>query len=174
MNINLVFNFLKAFLGAFYDKGIGSIFWGFLHIFYNDGYRDAFVNYTDQFGAGEWAVAIIFIILIVAALVAVVWLIVWGLTKLIRINKNAVLPQDLVEECANLKKQIIKMSAEKDRILGMKVSDIGAFGGEDEEEGGEEEGKIKEGESRFYKLSEIDQIYENYVPPVYDDEITLP
>ncbi len=173
MNINLVFNFLKAFLGAFYDKGIGSIFWGFLHIFYNDGYRDAFVNYTDQFGAGEWAVAIIFIVLIVAALVAIVWLIVWGLTKLIRINKNAVLPQDLVEECANLKKQIIKMSAEKDRILGMKVSDIGAFGGEEDEEGGEE-GKIKEGESRFYKLTEIDQIYENYVPPVYDDEITLP
>jgi 5-methylcytosine-specific restriction endonuclease McrBC GTP-binding regulatory subunit McrB len=55
----------------------------------------------------------------------------------------------------------------------MKVSDIGAFGGEEDEEGGEE-GKIKEGESRFYKLSEIDQIYENYVPPVYDDEITLP
>ncbi|MBR2333933.1 MAG: AAA family ATPase, partial [Clostridia bacterium] len=173
MNINLVFNFLKAFLGAFYDKGIGSIFWGFLHIFYNDGYRDAFVNYTDQFGAGEWAVAIIFIILIVAALVAIVWLIVWGFIKLIRINKNAVLPQDLVEECANLKKQIIKMSAEKDRILGMKVSDIGNYNGEDEEEGGEE-GKIKEGESRFYKLTEIDQIYENYVPPVYDDEITLP
>ena len=125
MNINLVFKFLKAFLGSFYDKGIGSIFWGFLHIFYNEGYRDAFVNYTDQFGAGEWAVAIIFIILIVAALVAIVWLIVFGIMKLIRINKNAVLPQDLVEECANLKKQIIKMSAEKDRILGMKVSDIG-------------------------------------------------
>lgn len=25
MNINLVFEFLKAFLGAFYDKGLGSI-----------------------------------------------------------------------------------------------------------------------------------------------------
>ena len=176
MNINLVFKFLKAFLGSFYDKGIGSIFWGFLHIFYNEGYRDAFVNYTDQFGAGEWAVAIIFIILIVAALVAIVWLIVFGIMKLIRINKNAVLPQDLVEECANLKKQIIKMSAEKDRILGMKVSDIGNYTGEEGEEGeeGASEEAVKAGESRFYKLTEIDQIYENYVPPVYDDEITLP
>ena len=176
MNINLVFKFLKAFLGSFYDKGIGSIFWGFLHIFYNEGYRDAFVNYTDQFGAGEWAVAIIFIILIVAALVAIVWLIVFGIMKLIRINKNAVLPQDLVEECANLKKQIIKMSAEKDRILGMKVSDIGNYTGEEGEEGeeGSSEEAVKAGESRFYKLTEIDQIYENYVPPVYDDEITLP
>lgn len=172
MNINLVFEFLKAFLGAFYDKGIGSIFWGILHIFYNDGYKEAFANYTKQFGAGEWAVAMIFVILIVAAIVAVVVLLILGLRKLARLKKNAVLPQDLVEECANLKKQIIKMSAEKDRILGMRVSDIGTYEGEDEAQEGEE-GKVKEGESRFYKLTEIDRLYENYVPPVYDDEITL-
>lgn len=177
MNITLVFRFLRAFLGSFYDKGLGSIFWGFLHIFYNEGYRDAFIDYTDQFGAGEWAVAIIFIILIVAALIAIVWLIIFGLLKLIRINKNAVLPRDLVEECANLKRQIIKMSAEKDRILGMKVSDIGPLG-EEGEEGAEidadAEAASKAGESRFYKLTEIDEIYRDYVPPVYDDEITLP
>ena len=70
--------------------------------------------------------------------------------KLIRINKNAVLPQDLVEECANLKKQIIKMSAEKDRILGMKVSDIGNYTGEEGEEGEQaSEEAVKAGESRF-------------------------
>lgn len=174
MNINLVFEFLKAFLGAFYDKGIGSIFWGIIHIFYNDGYADAFKNYTEYFGAGEWAVAIIFIILIVAAIVAVIVLIALGIRKLVRISNAKVLPQDLVEECANLKKQIIKMSAEKDRILGMRVSDIGNYEGEEEGEGEKKEEQSPTGESRFYKLTEIDKIYENYVPPVYDDEITLP
>ena len=174
MNINLVFEFLKAFLGAFYDKGIGSIFWGIIHIFYNDGYTDAFKNYTEYFGAGEWAVAIIFIILIVAAIVAVIVLIALGIRKLVRISNAKVLPQDLVEECANLKKQIIKMSAEKDRILGMRVSDIGNYEGEEEGEGEKKEEQSPTGESRFYKLTEIDKIYENYVPPVYDDEITLP
>lgn len=175
MNINLVFEFLKAFLGAFYDKGIGSIFWGIIHIFYNDGYSDAFKNYTDNFGGGEWAVAIIFIILIVAAIVAVLVLAGLGIRKLIRISKTKVLPQDLVEECANLKKQIIKMSAEKDRILGMRVSDIGNYEGEEEGEDGEKkQEQSPTGESRFYKLTEIDKIYENYVPPVFDDEITLP
>ena len=174
MNINLVFEFLKAFLGAFYDKGIGSIFWGIIHIFYNDGYTDAFKNYTEYFGAGEWAVAIIFIILIVAAIVAVIVLIALGIRKLVRIGKAKVLPQDLVEECVNLKKQIIKMSAEKDRILGMRVSDIGNYEGEEEGAGEKKEEQSPTGESRFYKLTEIDKIYENYVPPVYDDEITLP
>ena len=112
-----VFVFLKAFLGAFYDKGIGSIFWGFLHIFYNEGYRDAFKNYTANFSGGEWAVAILFIVLIVAAVVALIVLAILGLRKLARLSKTKVLPQDLVEECANLKKQLIKMSAEKDRII---------------------------------------------------------
>lgn len=172
MNIDIVFEFLRAFLGAFYDKGIGSIFWGFLHIFYNEGYTDAVKNYTSQFGAGEWAVAIIFIILIVAVIVAIIVLIILGLRKLIRLSKAKVLPQDLVEECANLKKQIIKMSAEKDRILSMRVSDIGNYNGEEEE--GEKKEEAQTGESRFYKLTEIDKIYADYVPPVYDDEITLP
>ncbi len=178
MNINLVFEFLKAFLGAFYDKGIGSIFWGFLHIFYNEGYSDAFKNYTQYFGAGEWAVAIIFIILIVAVIVAIIVLLILGLRKLARLGKAKVLPQDLVEECANLKRQIIKMSAEKDRILSMRVSDIGNYEGEEEEGEYYEEEESQDigqyGESRFYKLTEIDRIYEDYVPPVYDDEITLP
>ncbi|MBQ3755251.1 MAG: hypothetical protein II867_03740, partial [Clostridia bacterium] len=168
-----VFQFLKAFLGAFYDKGIGSIFWGFLHIFYNDGYTEAFKTYTSNFSGGEWAVAILFIVLIVAAIVAVVVLAILGLRKLARLGKAKVLPQDLVEECANLKRQLIKMSAEKDRILGMRVSDVGNYNGEEGEEGEENKDAAKAGESRFYKLTEIDKIYEDYVEPVYDDEMTL-
>ena len=168
-----VFVFLKAFLGAFYDKGIGSIFWGFLHIFYNDGYREAFANYTSNFSGGEWAVAILFIVLIAAAIVAIIVLAILGLRKLARLSKAKVLPQDLVEECANLKKQLIKMSAEKDRILGMRVSDVGNYTGEEGEEGEENKEAAKAGESRFYKLTEIDKIYADYVPPVFDDEMTL-
>ena len=68
------------------------------------------------------------------------------------------------------------MSAEKDRILGMKVSDIGNYDGEEGSgEGGEagSEEAVKAGESRFYKLTEIDQLYADYVDPMYDDSITL-
>ena len=175
MDIQNVFTFLRAFLGAFYDKGLGAIFWGFLHMFYNDGYGDAFQLFGGM-TTGEKAVGMIFVILIVIAILALVVLIIFGIRKLLRINRNVVLPQDLVEECANLKKQIIKMSAEKDRILGMKVSDIGNYDGEEGSgEGGEagSEEAVKAGESRFYKLTEIDQLYADYVDPMYDDSITL-
>ncbi|HKL93968.1 MAG TPA: hypothetical protein VJZ69_01630 [Clostridia bacterium] len=169
MNINAVFKFLLAFLGAFYEQGLARIFWGVIGIFNYKEYKDALQSATVGFGAGEWAISSIFIILIAAILGAIVWFVVFLLRKMIRIRKNSVLPQDLVEECANLKHQIVKMSAEKDRILGMRVSSIGFQDGEEE---GEEK-KAKEGESRFYKLTEIDVLYENYVEPVYDDEITL-
>ncbi|MDD4839820.1 MAG: hypothetical protein PHE93_04030 [Clostridia bacterium] len=170
MNINAVFKFLTAFLGAFYDQGLARIFWGIIGIFNYKEYKEALDSTTAGFGAGEWAVSSIFIILIAAILVAIIWFVVFLLRKMIRLRRNSVLPQDLVEECANLKHQIVRMSAEKDRILGMRVSDIGFQDGD--EEGGDEK-KVKEGESRFYKLSEIDALYENYVDPVYDDEITL-
>jgi hypothetical protein len=171
MNINAVFNFLTAFLGAFYEQGLARIFWGIIGIFNYVEYKEALEEATVGFGAGEWAVASIFIVLIAAILVAIIWFVIFFLRKAIRLRKNAVLPQDLVEECANLKRQIVKMSAEKDRILGMRVSDIGfQEGGEEGEEG---EKKVKDGESRFYKLTEIDRLYENYIDPVYDDEVTL-
>ncbi len=42
-----------------------------------------------------------------------------------------------------------------------------------EEEAEEEQEDVGE-ESRFYKLSQVDKEYENYVAPEYDNEITLP
>ena len=165
MNIQNVFTFLKYFLTGF--EGVGALFW-------NDDYGVAW-QFWSTLGTGEKAVSLIFVILIVIAVIAAIILIIFGFRKLGRLNKNAVLPQDLVEECANLKKQIIKMSAEKDRILGMKVSDIGNYEGGEEGEGGDAdaEAAAKAGESRFYKLTEIDQLYEDYVDPMYDDSITL-
>ena len=43
---------------------------------------------------------------------------------------------------------------------------------EDEDE--EDENAVKEGESRFYKLTQVDLEYADYVPPVYNNDITLP
>ena len=38
----------------------------------------------------------------------------------------------------------------------------------------EDENAVKEGESRFYKLTQVDLEYENYVAPQYNNDITLP
>jgi hypothetical protein len=174
-----VFKFLQSFLGVFYEGGIKRIFLGIIGMFNVLDYAQVFKDYKN---AGiitegwQWFVISLFILLIVAILVAIIWFLVFFIRRGIRLRKNIVLPQDLVEEITNLKRQLVKMSAEKDRILSMRVSKLGDYDpnreeSEEEGEGGSTE--VKEGESRFYKLTEIDRIYENYVPPVYDDEITL-
>ena len=57
--------------------------------------------------------------------------------------------------------------------IGLNPNEISELTGEEIESlnNGEEEGT---GESRFYKLTEIDQLWADYVPPVYDNDITLP
>ncbi len=44
----------------------------------------------------------------------------------------------------------------------------------DDEEEETNENVLGEDESRFYKLTQVDKAYENYTPPAYDNEITLP
>mgnify|MGYP000840326398 FL=1 len=58
-------------------------------------------------------------------------------------------------------------------IIGLNPNEISELTGEEIESlnNGEEEDT---GESRFYKLTEIDKLWADYVPPVYDNDITLP
>lgn len=49
---------------------------------------------------------------------------------------------------------------------------VGGTGSSDDDE--DEDGALKEGESRFYKLTQVDLEYADYVAPEYDNNITLP
>lgn len=170
--MSIIMQFIRDFLGVLYE-GISDIFFGIFgglfQIFNFPKYVKVFQFYKDDFTFGNWLVAILFVVLLIAMLAALIWVVAYLIRKAIRRRKNVVLPQDLLDEIVTLKKQIVKMSAEKDRILSLKVSNIG----NDEAGEGKEDTPVKEGESRFYKLTEIDRLYENYVEPVYDNEITL-
>ncbi len=168
---------LEKVVNAFFGKdGFLGIFLSIVNMFNIANYIEIFKENSDS-TAGEKAIAIVVLILIVIVLVAIIWFIVLFFRKLFRRKSGSVLPQDLIDEIAVLKKQIVKMSQEKDRILGLKVGGVaGIGGGEEEAEGGEEDSsKIKEGESRFYKLTEVDQYYlsEDYKPREYDNSFDL-
>ena len=81
---------------------------------------------------------------------------------------------DLVDEINSLKKELVKTTKEKDRILGLKI----AYQGYDileGEEGEDTSSEKKEGESRFYKLTEVDNIYldPSYTPIEFDNSYNL-
>ncbi|MBE5763920.1 MAG: hypothetical protein E7338_06870 [Clostridiales bacterium] len=176
--------FIKDFLGVLWG-GISEIFIGIFKglfdMFNFPNYYATFVKYSGGWSAGNWVVAILIVLVVVIVLAALIWLVIWGITRIVGKLRTRVVNQDLVDEIHNLKRQIIKLNQEKDRILGMKVTGLGneglledAAGEEGEKKEGEEENAPQK-ESRFYKLTEVDAIYasENAPHHEYDDNFTL-
>ena len=182
----MVANFFKEFLGIFFGgilglfysgpelNNYGGFFGALRQMFAVDLYIQTFKQYNDKLSAGQWVLAVLCCLLVVAVLVAFIWVAAYfGKRFFKKLFGDKVLNQDLLDEIDSLKRELIKTTREKDRILGLKV----AYQGYDileGEEGEDVKSEKKEGESRFYKLTEVDAKYEHpdYKPPEYDNTIT--
>lgn len=180
--MDTVFKFLFDFLGQFFGS-LWSIITGFFGGIGGAFDFPAYINiinaYTTELGGLAWGIAILAIVLLVAVLVLAVWLIVVGLKKFIRSHRRRKDTNSLVNEVQALNKEVMRLNLEKDKILSMKVSQIGLNPNEISELTGEELEALNNGEeeeqagTRFYKLAEIDTLWADYQPPVYDNNITL-
>ena len=182
--MDTVFKFLFEFLGQFFGS-LWSIITGFFggigEAFNFPAYVNIINGYTTELGGLAWGIAILAIVLLIAVLALLVWIIVVSLKKFIRGHRRRKDTNSLVKEVQALNKEVMRLNLEKDKILSMKVSQIGLNPNEIAELTGEEiealnkqDTPIDEVESRFSKLSKVDAQWADYVPPVYDNEITLP
>lgn len=188
----IVTKFIAEFLNQFFIKGVWGIFkgigLGIANIFNIPEYISIFKSWSGDFTAVDWILAILTVVATLIVFVAVILLFVVLIRKYIRVRKTLVDQEELLNEVGNLNREIIKLHNEKERILAMKVSQLGLKPGEspfieqDENAQGEEGEKKEEGEidksaddySRFYKCTQVDIELEGYVAPEYDNEITLP
>lgn len=181
--MDTVFAFLFSFLGQFFGSLwsiITGLFNGIAGMFNFPKYVNVIKEFTTELGGLAWVIAIIAIIVLAAVFVLIVWLIIVAVKKFIKSRQRRKDTDSLVKEVQALNKEVMRLNLEKDKILSMKVSQIGLnpneiaeLTGEEIETltGGEEE---ETGDKRFYKLAEIDELWADYQPPVYDNEITLP
>jgi len=134
-------------------------------------------DYTSELGGLEWVIAIFAMLLLAAVLVFLVMLVVLSLKKFFRYKKKVKDTGDLVAEVNHLTKEVMRLNLEKDKILSMKVSQIGLNPNEISELTGEEMEALNNGEEettqRFYKLCHIDEVWADYQPPIYNNTITL-
>ncbi len=175
--------FLKIFfggiLGLFYaDTALGNrggIIGALVQMFNIPEYVALFRTYKEQMSTGAMVGAVFCFILVIAVLCVLLWLAIFYGKRLVKkIFGDKVLNQDLLDEINALKKELVKTTKEKDRILGLKI----AYQGYDileGEEGEDTSSEKKEGESRFYKLTEVDNYYAdpNYVPREFDNTVSL-
>ena len=173
-----LFEFLKQFFGSIF-KGVVDV----LQAFNFKAYYDIINNFAGQGELGKgvaWAIAIVAMLLLAAVLGLIIFFIVKGIMKFTKFKRKAKDTNDLVNEVNALNKEVMRLNLEKDKILSMKVSQIGLNPNEISELTGEELEALNAGEEeeeatgRFNKLVAIDEEWADYQPEPYDWDVTLP
>ncbi len=177
------FDWFYAFLTTMIDgvwKIISGIFGGIFQIFNIVEYVKQFNTYKDAFGVMDWIFAIISFIIVMAIWAIIIYLLVMLIRKYIRFRQSKVGQEDILEEMAELHRDVIRLTKEKERILALKIGEtniprelidnIYEDAPETESEEGESSGEIL---PRFAKLDAIDQKYLYFTPPDYPNDFTL-
>jgi len=174
--VKFLVDVLSQFFGGFW-KMFSNIFIGIVDIVNFPAYISSLAKYCKEFGAGGWILAILTMLIIIALIVGIVMLVYFLVKRYIRIRKMRANNDQLIEEIGNLNSQVIRLTKEKDRILALKglpnASGISITTTDDEQQ--ESSSALKEGESRFYKLTQVDQEYQDYdrEAEVFDNQISL-
>ena len=181
--MDLFVRFLYDFLTLFFEglkKIFLGLFTGIMDIFNLKRYYEVIKFYSEDLSTTEWILVILAALCVLIILGTIIFLAYLLIRKYIRLRKSLVEQEELLEEVANLNRDVLKLTQEKDKILAMKVSQLGLKPNESNIEdidgiNGESNNEmLKEGESRFSKLSLIDEEYKDYVVEDYHNTFTLP
>ena len=199
---------MDNFLRYFYQD-IGRVFMSFVDIFasffnflnylLNFPMRIEIISaYEEDFGTMDWIMLLVANLALMALIVALIWGLVKLCKKLFRFKVSVKDYQAMEKQVRQLQRDILRANYEKDKLLAMRMSQLGVepmepVNLEDEEEKKEEEAGeeteefvpnsnrntfqppcVDPGESRFFRLTSVDNYFKTlYQPPVFDNEIGL-
>ena len=166
--------------GEFFTKFMEPFFEGLLNIFKGIGQGIGqmfnFVNYiivindykSDLTGVGM-VIMILSIILLLALFAVIIFLVYKAIRTYVRYRRNVKKEDQLIEEIEVLNNEVLKLKRQN-----AKISELTNENGEIEyDEEGNVKGELKEGESRFFKLSTVDAKFSEYTPEEIHNSFTL-
>ena len=176
--MNTFIRFLFEFLSVFFEgvlSIVNGIINGFAKMFNIKQYANVIENYKVEFSGSEWIAVVIAIIFMMAILGVIIFLIVLFVRKYFRFRKTLVEQESLLEEVGSLNKQVSELVIEKNKIMAMKVSQLGLKPGDELEEPQMEEKKesVDDVGVRFSKLNAIDREYKDYKLQNYNNQFDL-
>ena len=174
-------NFIRDFfanIGEFFKR----IFEAFAVLFFNGVvvFFNNFIEASKNFSLLDWVMAFLVLIVNLAFLVFLVLKVYQLIRRYFKFARTEIEKDELLEEISFLNQKTVELIDEKNKILAMKVSQIG--GGLGNFDRDEDENKVNEpeeevtGPSRFTKLIHVDKEYENMVTAIHmkdEDMITL-
>ena len=199
--MNWLFAFMTTILEGLWN-GIKGVFLAIFQFFNFPKLFDQLSMYKGGFNVMGWILCVFAVLLTYAIVAALIVLLVLVIRKYVRFRKTIVGSEDLLEEIADLHRDVIRLTKEKERILALKFDPTGfsydqieaavgavagglpsgvaagvAAGGRPAV-GGAGGGDRKdamptEGAKRFYRLSAVDDKYQFYVAPEYDRSMDL-
>jgi len=166
---------MKQFVG-----GIVNAFKSLFGMIDVGGYLDILDKYKSGFGVGEWILAILVFLVIVAFVAGIVAIIVIAIRRNAAAKKNRANTAALLSEIGQLNEKVIKLSKEKDRLIAASNGiDPSLYEVNDEKVAGSKEEKKEDAvdmsQSRFFKLTQVDEAYADYNREAeeFNNEITL-
>ena len=176
------YNFMRSIFGHIWNVlvAVKDAVFGIFDIRY---YMELFGSYKDELSPLGWFFAIVVHILLILLLSLFVFLAWKGLKVIFRFKVPVIEYEKMKDEVVTLKREIMKANYEKDKILAMKISELGMEinpdlletpndlfekgmkedkGEEGIREAGEEAVELVEtAEKRFPRLSDVDAFYKN-------------
>ncbi len=180
-----LFRVLEQFFGGLWGA-ISGVFVGLFALIDLPSYFDAFKMYGGDFNFIGWVFAILVMLVLLALVVGMILAAALFIKQRLDNKKKLANQIALLDEVNSLNQQVIRLTKEKDRILSLRAgivsspyaantSDAVMPAAAPVGDNGENTTVLKEGESRFFKLTQIDNLYRNYDPTAeVFDNITLP
>ena len=124
-------NFLRYFyqdigrvFRAFLD--IFSSFFNFLNYLFNFPMRMKIIEqYAQDFGTGDWIMLLVANLLLLALIVLLIFLLVKLVKKLFRFRIPVKKYDEMVRQVRQLQRDLLRANYEKDKLLAMKVAELG-------------------------------------------------
>jgi len=176
----------------------GGIFKGIYKIINIPAHYKLFMSHKDEFNTLDWIFAVIAFILVFLIWVIIICLIILLIRKYIRFRRTLVGNEDLLEELADLHRDVVKLTREKEKILAMRIGQTtipvdaineiynSDYAGDEldveidhsriapkKNQSQQKQAESPASLSRFQRLSAVDQKYEYYIEPEYHNELTL-
>ncbi len=184
----------------YFFQDIGRIFAtlvDFLLSVFNFAFRVEIIRqYGEEFTFWEWTLTILVNLVLIALIVVAVYALFRLCKRVFRFGVSPKKYDELLKKVRSLQRDLIRANYEKDKLLGMRVSELGGDAedishlniGEESDTDGEANDTfalnlnrntvdspcVDPADSRFFRLTSVDNYYKTeYKAPEYDNEVSL-
>ncbi len=133
-------------------------------------YVDVITKYSSELSGGGVIIIILTVLCLLVIYGILIFLIIFAIRRLVHYRKNRYKQESMIDEIDRLNIDVVRLKEENHKFLTMTDPENGEV---EYDENGNIVNKVEEGETRFFRLSKVDDACQNYEAPVFNKEISL-